>query len=56
MAAHKIRVEMGFNHILDFESLAFGLLYVLVNISLRVNDRRFTFRPNQVRSMTKTPR
>jgi hypothetical protein len=54
VTANKIRVQMRLNYILDFKTLSLGLRDVLVNVALRIDNRSFTFRPDQVRSVCET--
>ena len=39
MPAHKIRVRMGFDHVLDLLAVGVGLGDILLNVTLRVDDR-----------------
>src|SRR5215469_1185588 len=54
MAADEIGVQVGFDDVLDFHPLPTGFLNVLVHIPLRIHDRCFAIRADQVRSMRQT--
>jgi hypothetical protein len=43
MAADEIRVQVGLNHILDFQTLRGGFINVAVDIALRIHDCSFAF-------------
>src|ERR1044071_7539184 len=51
MPADEVGVQVRFDHILDLQPLRLGLREILINITLRIDNRSLTLRPNQVRSM-----
>ena len=54
MPADKIGVQVSLDHILDPKVLRRGFLDILIDVALRIDDCRLTFRTNQVRSMRQT--
>src|SRR4030095_15520216 len=55
MSTDEIRMEMRLDHILDSQALFFCFLYVLVDVTLGINDSALTFGAYEVRRMSKTP-
>ena len=51
----EVGMQMGLDHVLDFEALSFCFIDVLVDIPLRVDDRGVPFRANEIRRVCKTP-
>src|SRR5215475_335321 len=54
MAAYEIGVQVRLDHVFDLQPFGFGFVDVLLDVALRINDRRFAYRANQIRSMRQT--
>src|SRR5438309_11903006 len=54
MTADEIRVKVGFDYVLYFEVLSGGFVQVLIDVALRIDDGSFTFRADQIGSMSQT--
>src|SRR5215470_2511628 len=54
MTADEVRVEMSLDNVFDFEPVIFGLSDVLINVTLRIDNRSLTVGADQVRSMGQT--
>src|SRR5687767_11601825 len=54
VTAHKISVQVRFDHVLEFEFLGSGFGEILVNVTLRIDNRGFAFRADQIRSVGQT--
>src|SRR5689334_9054383 len=55
MTADEVGMQVRLNDILDRESLRLRFLDILINIALRIDNRRLALRTNQVRSVRQTP-
>jgi hypothetical protein len=51
VSAYEVSVKVRLDHVFDPQPLRVGFGEVLVNITLRIDNSRFTLRTNQVRSM-----
>ena len=54
MTTHEVCMQMGLNDVFDLEILCGGFLDILIDIALRIDDRGFAIRADQIRSMGKT--
>src|SRR6185369_5973478 len=54
MSTYKVGVQVCFDDVLDLELVYVCLVDVIVNVALRINNRSFSVRTNQIRSMSKT--
>src|SRR6266404_4827139 len=54
MTADKVCMQVCFDYVLDLEVLRVSLLDVLIDIALRIDDRSFTIRSDQIRSVRQT--
>jgi len=55
MSADEIGVKVCFDYILDGQSLGGGLVQVLLDVTLRVDDCRFTVRADKISRVRQTP-
>src|SRR5215510_4812936 len=54
MAADEIGVQMRLDHEFDLQPFGFGLVDVLFDVTLRINDRSLASGADQIRSMRQT--
>jgi hypothetical protein len=52
---NEIRVQMSLENVPNFEPVLLGCFDVLIDIALRIDDRRLSFRPNHVRPVRQAP-
>ena len=48
VTADEVGVQVRLDHILDFQSLRVRFLDVFIDITLRIDNRRFAIRANQI--------
>src|SRR6185369_6129468 len=54
MPADKVRVQVSLDYVFDREPIRRCFFEILIDITLRIDHRSLTLRPNQVRSMRQT--
>ena len=56
VAAHEVGVEVGLDDVLDGEAVRTGLLQVLLDVALGIDDRGLALGADEVRRVGETPK